>query len=259
MLAGAGGFLLFSKIKPAKAGLQIEADPQAAVFIDGEQVGTTPYELVSKPGEVAVRLVPIATDRSLAPWGTKVTLTQGIKTVIRRDFGETEDASAGEILSFEKAAGNDTSMTVVSIPDAAQVTVDGQNRGFTPLPVPNIAVGEHQLLVSQAGFAERPISARAEAGYKLTIVAMLAKLAAAPEATESGEVVEPVPTKVEILETPTGFLRVRQAPSKNATESAQVKPGEQFVLLEEKDEWFKIEYQKDKSGWVSSQYAKKVE
>lgn len=258
MLAGAGGFLLFAKLKPAKTGLQIEANPQAAVFIDGEQVGITPYEFIGKPGELAVRLVPIATDRSLAPWGTKVTLTSGIKTVIRRDFGETEDTSAGEILSFEKSQGV-TSLTVVSVPDAAQVTVDGQNRGFTPLPVANIPVGEHELLVSQAGFSERSIQARAEAGYKLTVVAMLAKLAETPEATESGELVELVQTKVEILETPTGFLRVRASPSTSATESAQVKPGEEFVLLEEKDEWYKIQYEEGKQGWVSSQYAKKVE
>lgn len=258
MVAGAGGFLLFSKLKPAKAGLQIETNPQATVFIDGEQVGATPFELVRKPGEVSVRLVPVATDKSLAPWGTKIVLTSGINTVIRRDFGETEDVSSGEILSFEKKSGNDASLTVVSTPDAAQVAVDGQNRGFTPLPIDEITIGEHAFLVSQAGFSERQIQARAEAGYKLTVVAMLAKLETLPEATESAEEL-PKEVKVKIQDTPTGFLRVRSSPSTGATESAQVKPGEEFALVEEQEDWFKIEYQEGKEGWVSSQYAKKLE
>ncbi|OGY10934.1 MAG: hypothetical protein A3A58_02930 [Candidatus Blackburnbacteria bacterium RIFCSPLOWO2_01_FULL_41_27] len=259
MLLGAGGFLLFSKLKPAQAGLQIETTPQATVYIDGDQMGTTPFELVQKPGEVSIRLVPIATETSLAPWGTKVTLVQGIKTVIRRDFAENEEASAGEILSFEKRSGNTASLTVVSAPDAAQVNLDGQNRGFTPLPVNDIAVGEHKLIISQAGYSERQIQARAGAGYKLTVVAMLAKLDTVEANEESALVEELQREKVKIAETPTGFLRVRSAPTKNATESGQVKPGEEYVLLEEKDSWYKIEYQKDKEGWVSSEYVKKVE
>lgn len=258
MLLGAGGFLLFSKLKPAKAGLQIETTPQATVYINGDQMGTTPFELVQKPGEISIRLVPIATNASLAPWGTKVTLTQGIKTVIRRDFAETEEQSSGEILSFEKMSENSASLTVVSVPDAAQVNLDGQNRGFTPLPVDDVAVGEHKLTISQAGYNARLIQARAEAGYKLTVVALLAKLASAEATPEAALVDEPAQEKIKIADTPTGFLRVRSGPTKTATESGQVKPGEEYVLLEESSDgaWFKIEY-KEAEGWISSEYAEK--
>lgn len=259
MLLGAGGFFLFSKLKPANAGLQIETIPQATVYINGDQMGTTPFELVQKPGEISIRLVPIATETSLAPWGTKVTLTQGIKTVIRRDFAETEEKSSGEILSFEKISGSTASLAAVSTPDAAQVNLDGQNRDFTPLLINDIAVGDHKLVIFQAGYSEREIQARAEVGYKLTVVAMLAKFEQAPEATESADEVLPKEEKIEILDTPTGFLRVRREPGKNGAEAGQVKPGEQFVLLEEKDSWYKIEYQKDKEGWISSEYVKKLE
>lgn len=259
MLLGAGGFFLFSKLKPANAGLQIETTPQATVYIDGDQMGTTPFELVQKPGEISIRLVPIATETSLAPWGTKVTLTQGIKTVIRRDFAETEEKSSGEILSFEKISGSTASLAAVSTPDAAQVNLDGQNRDFTPLLINDIAVGDHKLVISQAGYSEREIQARAEAGYKLTVVAMLAKLDTVEANEEATLVEEPQREKVKIADTPTGFLRVRSGPTKNATESGQVKPGEEYILLEEKDEWYKIEYQKDKEGWVTSEYVNKVE
>lgn len=260
MLLGAGGFLLFSKLKPAKAGLQIETTPQATVYIDGEQAGTTPFDLVREPGEISIRLVPIATNGSLAPWGTKVGLAQGIKTVIRRDFAETEEQSAGEILSFDKLTGDAVQMTVVSVPDSSQVVVDGEKRGFTPLPIDTVTAGEHAIVVSQAGYGERQIRAKSETGYKLTVVAVLAKLATAPEASEEASLEEEQPTKVNIKDTPTGFLRVRSLPSKNATESGQVKPGEEYVLLEESSggEWYKIEYIKGKEGWVSSEYVTKV-
>lgn len=261
MLLGAGGFLIFSKLKPAKAGLQIEATPQATVYIDGEKAGTTPFETVRKPGEITLRLIPIATNGSLAPWGTKVTLTQGIKTVIRRDFAETEEQSAGEILSFEKMPGKSTSLTIVSLPDAARVNLDGQDRGFTPLPLDDVVAGEHRLIVSQAGYNERQINARAEAGYKLTVVAMLAKLAVS-EATEEAVLGEELSQqKIKISDTPTGFLRVRSSSSRNATESGQVKPGEEYVLLEESEDgqWYKIEFAEEKEGWISSEYAEKTE
>jgi len=44
-----------------------------------------------------------------------------------------------------------------------------------------------------------------------------------------------------------------------ATEAAKVNPGETYPFLDEKEGWFKIEYDKDKEGWISGKYAEKVE
>jgi uncharacterized protein YgiM (DUF1202 family) len=71
---------------------------------------------------------------------------------------------------------------------------------------------------------------------------------------------------VEILSTPTGFLRVREEPSSLGKEIGQVEPGKNYVLVEtdEKTGWFKIEYlpaqagEDGKVGWISNQYAKKL-
>ena len=66
---------------------------------------------------------------------------------------------------------------------------------------------------------------------------------------------EPEKPYVEIKETPTGWLRVRSAPSTNATESGQVKPGETYSYLEEEENgWYKIEFE-GKPGWISGTYA----
>jgi hypothetical protein len=64
--------------------------------------------------------------------------------------------------------------------------------------------------------------------------------------------------QVEILDTPTGFLRVRATPSTGASEITQVDPGEKFPLLEERAGWYKIKLTDGKEGWVSGQYAKKL-
>jgi N-acetylmuramoyl-L-alanine amidase len=63
--------------------------------------------------------------------------------------------------------------------------------------------------------------------------------------------------KVLILQTPTGFLRVRDQASLNGTEMGQVKPGETYQLLDERTDWFQIKLTNGQSGWISSQYAQK--
>lgn len=63
---------------------------------------------------------------------------------------------------------------------------------------------------------------------------------------------------VEILETGTGWLRVRKEPSLAGEEIGKVDVGKRFTLIEEKDGWYHIKFD-DKDGWVSGQYAKKVE
>lgn len=270
---GAAGFFLRGKLKPDQAGLQIETTPQATVFINNEELGKTPFEKTLAAGEVTLKLVPVVQDKPLSPWSTKLTLTKGVKTVVRRNFEETESLSSGEVLSFEKIPGNSSSLAVVSSPDSAEIAVDGERLGFTPTRRDSLSVGQHQIHISRPGFSNRDLTVTTEAGYKLTVVAMLAE-SPSPEATVAGEATSSASPRqtssvaksaktalVEILDTPTGFLRVRQEPSTAATESAQVKPGEKFLYLDQNKagSWFKIEYQKGKQGWVSAQYAKKIE
>ncbi|MBI4153600.1 PEGA domain-containing protein [Candidatus Woesebacteria bacterium] len=250
-------FFLIGYFKPKEASINIETTPNSLVYINGREVGRTPYRSNVLPGEVIVKLVPEATDAALTPFETKVNLLSGIETVIRREFGETEDASSGEIISFEKVGGKEASLAVVSVPDSAQVKIDGAIRGFAPVKPP-ITPGEHQIIVSAPNYAERVISIRTLVGYKLTVVV---KLALTGETKEEEAPQEQQQTLVEILPTDTGFLRVREKPGPAGAEVAQVKPGQRFLFLEEDAEtgWYKIEYEKGKEGWVSNTYSKKVE
>ena len=75
-------------------------NPSSTVFIGGVQVGKTPYSGTRDTGEISLRLVPDALEKPLVPYETRVSLSPGIQTVVKREFGETIDASAGEVISF---------------------------------------------------------------------------------------------------------------------------------------------------------------
>lgn len=265
--------------------LQISTTPRSTVFIDGVQAGQagiTPFfDDKIKAGEHLVKLVPEATTDGLVGWEGKITLNSGISTAINRNFGASEPASSGEILTLEKISARDRSaLVVISVPDQVTVKVDGEPKGFSPVLVENLAPGAHQVVVMTAGYEERTISAKTIAGYKLIINVQLGqKIGAEPEATASGEAkltptptvkgkitptpkASPAPTTtppakpyVRVKETPTGWLRVRMGPFVSATEAARVNPGEAFPYLDEEENgWLKIEYEADKEGWVSGVY-----
>jgi hypothetical protein len=251
--------------KPKSAGVFIETNPSAKVFIDREQVGRTPFESVQKPGEVVIKLIPESPAKPLTPFETRVNLIPGIKTVIRYEFEELDKYSSGEIISFEKIGKDSTSLSVVTIPDAAQVSIDGVVRGFTPYKTSSVPEGEHQIKISSEGYKERTLQIKTEKSY--TLIAFV-KLSSnkneerAPEETQEKEkeIVKQI-TLIEILDTPTGFLRVRSEPSTLSKEVGQVQPKEKYPLVgeDERSGWYKIEFQKEKDGWVSNRYTRKVE
>src|SRR3972149_2888776 len=92
ILAGAA-FLAWSLIKPKTAGIYIETSPASSVFIGGEQVGRSVYDATREASEIVVKLVPETLDTTLSHYAVKVTLTHGGKTVIKREFGDSEENS----------------------------------------------------------------------------------------------------------------------------------------------------------------------
>lgn len=256
-------FFLVGYFNPKKAGILIESDPVSLVFIDGVQVGRTPYDATRPPSEVIIKLIPESLDRPLVTYETKVNLGAGIKTIIKREFGESDEASAGEVVSFERVGAGETSLAVVSIPDSALVSIDGQVKEFAPAKISGILAGEHQIAVSAERYKERTLTVKAITGYKLTAVVKLALNPEMPkEETINETEKEPEKTyQVEILATPNDFLRVRSEPLTTGDEISRVKTGEKYKFIDEdeKSGWFKIEYEEGKEGWVSNEYAQKVE
>jgi len=259
-------FFLIGILKPKTAGVFIDTNPASAVFINGLQVGRTPYrDNKQKTGEVVIKLIPESFEIPLVPFETKLNLVNGIETVIRREFGETDEFSSGEIISFEKLSKSEISLVVISNPDSAQLIIDGQTKAFTPYKAGTITPGEHTISISSKDYVDKTIKVKTQQGYKLTAIINLQKSRNIATPTPTPEIEKK--TLVEILDTPVGFLRVRAEPSTLGEEVGQVKPNEEYVLVEEDEKtgWYKIELvpAKDggeaKAGWISNQYAKKIE
>jgi len=284
------GLIVKSKFfnKQGPGALQITTSPRATVFVDGNQVGVSPFFNDNiQSGEHTIKIVPESTVDGLSDWETKVDLLPGILTVINRDFGSTEALSSGEILSLEKTGRKDmSSIAVVSIPDQAVIKLEGEPKGFAPLTINDLVPGDYQIVISASGYEERTISANTIGGYKLIINVQLAQqIEGIEEATDSAEVDEeeetaveededaeptaiptpkakvtpPATPYVEIKDTPTGFLRVREDSSTDSEELIKVDPGDFFPYIEEENGWYKIEYEDGEEGWISGVYADLVE
>ncbi|MGI5828155.1 MAG: PEGA domain-containing protein [Patescibacteria group bacterium] len=277
-----------------KAALNVTASPKASVFLDGEHIGSTPYfSDTLKPGEYTVRLVPESS--SGMPWEARVKLTAGILTVVSRDLGDTLNKSSGHVLSLEPALSQDEiSLLVVTVPEGCIVSVDGEPRGFAPKAIDNVSEGDHTLSVSSPGYIEKSLKAQLIKGYKLTASIQLAKAneTLPSQQTEiqkedekpeeetqeeesdtqaldanleenSSESEGPrvgadlKPPYVTVLDTPTGWLNVREKPSTASEILIKANPGDAFAYLEMNDAgWYKIKLDEKQEGWVSSKYVK---
>jgi len=272
--------------QPGPGAISVNVNPKSSVFIDSVRVGASPYtneKVVS--GEHTVKVTAEDTSLGLSSWEGKVDIMPNILTIINRNLGQSDSASSGEVFWLEKISSKDkAALAVVSVPDQAVVKIDGEPKGFAPVSIEDLNPGTYQIVVASTGYEERSIpSAKTFAGYKLIINVQLAKkIEGIQEATPSGQVeatpkitpkatpspkVTPKPSVappekpyVTIKETPTGWLRVREEPSASATEVARVNPGETLPYLnEQKSGWYKIEYAKDKEGWVSGAYVELTE
>ncbi|MFC1722458.1 PEGA domain-containing protein [Patescibacteria group bacterium] len=75
----------------------------------------------------------------------------------------------------------------------------------------------------------------------------------------TGSKIEDVTNMAKILQTGTGWLRVRSEPSLNSSEIAKADVGKEYALLEEQPEWVKIALSEDLQGWVSKTYVEIVD
>lgn len=234
--------------------LSVEAIPEARVFLNDKELGKTPFEDEKlSPGEYTLRLLP-ETTASFSTWERKIKLNPGLLTYANYLFSPTESESAGEVLTLEKTGQGKGEIVVLSDPNEVNFSLDGKDQGAAPKALAGFETGEHEISFSFPGYHGRSLKIKTLTGYKILVSIKLAKITVAVPAVAS-------PSggfKVKILETPTGWLRVRAEPLVAATESAKVNPGEEYPLVEENKDWFKIQYDEGKEGWISSQYAKRL-
>lgn len=263
--------LFFDRRTPSSGSLRIDSFPRTTVFLNDKEAGQTSYLAESlSPGEYKIKLTPAkGITGTYVSWETKVKLTEGTLTYISRNLGSTDELSSGQIMTLDRLALNDSKeLAVVSDPDGAGVSVDGQDEGKASLILRNLSLGDHEVVVSQPGYFDQVVRGKLVGGYRLNVIVKLAKIPEShlPAATssaqptsalvssESGEIAKPY---VVISNTEIGFLRVRADANLGATEVAKVKPGEKYPLLSEISGWVKIKLP-TLFGWVSDAYVEKV-
>lgn len=263
--------------------LKVLSSPTTSVFLNNNAIGKTPYEDKVKEGEYILKLIPEGTATSTASWQGKINIYRNSLSYVDRELGTSELSSAGVVFTITKMttrakSGDEGEISIETEPDGSIVYLDNDEKGIAPVILNDVAKGEHELSVYSPGFFRRSQKVNVEPGYRINASFKLAldpafkKVELVEEGSAKNSNVTPTPTSktekkettssgfiIVITETPTGWLRVRNEPSLNASEAAKVKPGDKFKVLEEKSGWYKINYQAKSEGWISAQYTKKEE
>lgn len=259
--------------------IKIISSPTASVFLNSTFIGKTPFEDKYKVGEYLLKLIPEATASDTASWNGKVTVYKNSLTYVNRELGSSDIASAGEIFTtvkMTKKPQNSESgeIYVETEPQGAIVTLDGDEKGVAPALMENVLGGDHELSVFMPGFFRRTQKINVDPGFRVNAAFKLAidkssSFVKEPDDKTTTASISAGPdnrTYVKIRDNPQGWLRVREDGAIDATESARVKPGERYELLDEKTGWFKIKFNDNAEGlvsgeftegWVSSEYSAK--
>jgi hypothetical protein len=175
-----------------QAGLHIEANETATIYLDDKHVGTTTFDQQElKAGQYTLKMVSEKNPNK--QWQTNVRLTSKVITVVSYNFADHPDQASYYVLQLEKLANqNNSEIAFITQPDNVIITLDGQPKGLSPVTLEQITPGEHRIVLSAPAHQEMSIPARSLAGYSLLINAQLARLADIPapqinEATASAQ------------------------------------------------------------------------
>ena len=253
-----GGCSLSSK----RSAIEIDSYPVAKVYIDGKEMGLTPYRNRNlTPGEIEVKL-----DANGKTWTRKIKLQNNISTVVDWEFGNGDDQNGGYILYLEKTGDkNKAGLLTNTVPNKATITIDNEIKGMSPLKINDIGQGDKHIALSYPGHKTVDIFAKSLKGYQLVVESALLEETVVEnekeeQTIENPDLVVASPQKtVKIKETETGWLRVREASSSASREIEKVNTGSSYPLLDETADWYKIDLGNNKIGWVSTGYSEKSE
>lgn len=255
-----------------RGALQVTSSPKSKVYLDGELIGETPLCMCDADNTVStgshtIKLIPDS--GNFLPFEEKITISPSVLTVVDRTFGEGA-FSSGSVISLAPISDNkDAQLSIVTFPDKTLLTLDNSNTpsGTSPLLLKNLTESDHELKISKEGYLDKVLRIRTANGYRLEAVVTLSvapdtgsdsavlNIPLAPEEAETAT----SSAKVTILDTPTGFLRVREDATTSSKELGRVSPGKKYELLDEKNGWYQIKTEDDITGWISGRYASKDE
>lgn len=252
-------------LNKSKGALQVTSSPNAKVYLNDKLLGETPLckcdlkDMIPQ-GDYTIKLVPVS--GNFGSFEQKITIEPKILTVIDRSFAENGLDSTSIINLNQIDDKKDAQVSITTFPQGAQVFIDNNLAGQSPLLLKNVKQADHELRFNKDGYKDKVIRIKVVLGFRLNAVIYMAlnpdiasKSIDLKNSSLSATLKE---EKVKILDTPTGFLRVRKEASVSAAEIAQVLPENIYTLLDEAQGWFKIKLDDGQEGWISSQYASKL-
>ena len=180
-----GGYFAMRKPAGAAGGaamgtLDVQSSPAGVqVFIDGEERGQTPARLSLKAGAHILELRGRGVPRV-----TPINVTAGGQVSQYVEFAETP--MTGQL-------------QVQSQPAGAKVQVDGVDRGVSPVTVPNLTPGSHEVVMTSAAGSVKQV-VNVQAGGTASIVAPIVAADPAAAGPVSGWIAVQAPVSVEIRE-----------------------------------------------------------
>lgn len=241
--------LLLSGCNPfveKKSGLQvITNDIPASIYLDGQYLEKTPYigkDL--KAGQYTLKILP--DDSNLVPYETTINLRGGLLTVVTWIPGNRPETSGGVIYEMEKLSNSKhAEISIISLPDQAIVSLDGQNREFTPILIENIEPGHHEFEMSLPSYETQKHTINVVAGHRMDVTVKLAKSidtnqfdSETAEATPSAEIASDSATSTSkatpSAQTSTSSgVPVRQAVIQNGSGTVTIQSTNYFVNSQE--------------------------
>jgi hypothetical protein len=258
--------------------IKVVSSPAATVFINNVAMGKMPFEDQIKAGEYLIKLIPEENATSTASWMHKIKVQSNTMTVVNVELGSKDISTGADVFDVVKMNGviphDKGQMAVETEPSGAIVYLDNDEKGVAPLVLSDIGKGDHELSIFMPGFFRRTQKVNISAGYQVNAYVKLAvdpnqsptfnldenssssSSAAAGSSSSADTSGKP---QIEIIDTPTGWLRVRDEASIEASESGRVNPGDKFAVLEEIGNWYKIQFDGSKTGWISKEYTRPVQ
>lgn len=283
-------YRVFFLSQKAKGALQVTSSPESTVYLNDQEIGTTPLcicgtdvdlpESVSSKlievfgvgqgenllpvGEYTIRLIP--KDKAFPEFQEKITIGQSVLSVVDRKFGKGAE-SEGSVITLEKSSSENPEILVLSVPSEASVYLDSEAIGASPVTKEDVTESDHELRLSKNGYLEKAVRIKTAPGYKLIAkIYMGVDTSAVTGRTQEGPLEESTEesselegSKVVILPTGTGFLRVREGASLADPEVGRVTPDEEYNLISDEGDWYQIEYEEGAFGFISKDYAELVE
>lgn len=166
--------------------LKIETTvPGAEVLLDGKPAGRTPVALALAPGSYAVQLAANGIRRDF-----RVDLVRGSSVVRHVELSGSASPTAATALG---------SLLVQTDPTRLTVSVDGVERGLSPLSLTGLAPGEHQVAIRGEGALIRRAVTIQPNEHTVLVVSPVERAPSAPVAGAAGgflAVASPLPLTI---------------------------------------------------------------